>query len=104
MSVAKYEMQAAQAEGVVTLRVSGELDLAVADRFEHDVAHYGTSATVGVDLDLADVDFIDSSGINALLRVRQSVVDGGRTFRLVSVSPIAQRALTLTGLDSLLGV
>jgi len=101
--MAVYEMTVVQSDGVVTLSVSGELDLAVADQFEQEAARYGASATRVVEIDLGDLEFIDSSGMNALVKLRQLLVDGGRTFRIVSVSPIAQRALTLTGLDSVLG-
>src|SRR3954466_233324 len=89
-------------DGVILLSVGGELDVAEARGFQDEVERYAAQATSGVDIDLTELRFIDSSGINALLHARQAIVDGGGRFRIVAASPIAHRLFTLTGLDELL--
>ena len=51
-----------------------------------------------VTLDLSDVDFIDSSGVSMLLKIR-SYLDGmGCRFALANPSPPVVRVLTILGL------
>ena len=102
MQARQYHIDMCHFDGVVTLRVSGELDLADAGRFQDDVRRFTQASPDPVDLDLTQLGFIDSSGMQALLSARQSIVDEGRAFRVVAVSPAAQRLLALTGLDDLL--
>lgn len=53
-------------------------------------------------LDLADVTFIDSAGMRALLIVRESLASSGRALRLRRVTPEVRRLLDLVGLTGLL--
>lgn len=102
MPARHYHIDMCHLDGVMTLRVSGELDLADAGRFQDDVRRLVEASPDPVDLDLTKLGFIDSSGMQALVSARQAIVDEGRAFRVVAVSPAAQRVLALTGLDELL--
>ena len=51
-----------------------------------------------VTLDLSDVDFIDSSGISMLLKIRSYLDDMGCRFVLVNPSAPVVRVLALAGL------
>ncbi|HEY3831613.1 MAG TPA: STAS domain-containing protein [Acidimicrobiia bacterium] len=104
MPACQYHINFRQVDGAVTLEVSGELDLADAVRFQDDVRRYGDVTSGRIDLDLTDVSFLDSSGMQALVNARRSLVDEGREFRVVALSPAAQRVLHLTGLDEVLCV
>lgn len=82
------------------LAVSGELDIAGVEEFlEHGdkLVHSGAAVLT---VDLADVTFIDSSGIGALVRLRTSVRDGQR-LRLDDVPRSVARVLEITGLTDL---
>ena len=52
-------------------------------------------------LDLSAVDFLDSSGLRALLVVQQAVASGGRQVRVVGSTPMIDRLLEITGLEAL---
>jgi anti-anti-sigma factor len=85
-------------EDVLQLRLYGELDLCAADGLS---AHLAELIDAGrrVRLDLAQLDFIDSSGLGAILR---SVLDGRRDgHQLVEVDPNisrqVQRVVDLAG-------
>jgi anti-anti-sigma factor len=53
-------------------------------------------------LDLAEVTFIDSAGMRALLIVRENLATGGRALRLSNVTPEVKRLLDLVGLTGVL--
>ena len=50
-----------------------------------------------VEVDLSGVDFIDSSGLKALLVVHRQLLERGSSLTLVDPSDSAQRLLDLTG-------
>ena len=53
-------------------------------------------------LDLAEVTFIDSAGMRALLIVRENLAATGRALRLANVTPEVKRLLDLVGLTGVL--
>jgi anti-sigma B factor antagonist len=53
---------------------------------------------VHVDLDLAGVDFLDSSGIQCIVHARNLAADYGGRLKVVAVSDPARRVLEVTGL------
>lgn len=85
------------------LRLSGALDLAAVPRFEGTIA----SAFVLADrcrIDLADLRFIDSSGVRALLRARRRATESGATLEIVNACPAVSRVLAEAGVTrALLG-
>lgn len=86
------------ADGVVRIALAGEIDLAVADEL-----HQLLTATAGdhpglpVEVDMARVTFIDSSGIRAFVRARNEVGAAGRGLRLVNTAGMALRVLQVAG-------
>ena len=80
----------------VRMLVRGEIDLADERPLIEEVdAVVGTSADVVVELDLAEVDFIDSSGLRALLLLRRA--HGDRVLLGARSAPV-QRVLEIAGL------
>ena len=88
-------------ENELVLRVSGDLDMASAPQLvasaEQALAEPGRTTLV---LDLAELSFIDSTGIGALVSVRNAAV--ARDGQLVLRAPSAQvrRLLEIASLDS----
>jgi anti-anti-sigma factor len=84
-------------DGGCVMWVEGEFDLAVVDEFlERALAALDRCQTL--ELDLGGVSFIDSSGLGALVRVRQEAAIRGKTMSLVNVSAATHRLLQITGL------
>ena len=77
-----FDIASAQAGGIATVTVAGEIDLTNADALEEAVT--GTTAPAVV-LDLTHVAYLDSSGIRAIDRSRRRLVSETRS--LVIVSP-----------------
>ena len=88
----------------VVVILNGEMDThsarTVTDRLNDAVGDRTPSLVV----DATDLQFLDSSGISELLRLRQRAVDGGGEFRVRSASTSVRRVLEITGLMELLGV
>jgi anti-sigma B factor antagonist len=87
------------AEGAdVILHLVGDLDLTAVDSFRScvDGALDGNDGAVVVDL--GDLDFIDSTGISALLVIRRRLQGQGRELRVANMSAGAARVFELTGL------
>lgn len=88
--------------GQTVITVTGELDLASAERLRAQVASAETGASVV--LDLVAVDFCDSSGLRALLDADLQIrADGGR-LRLAAPGAALLRLFELTGVDGFLSV
>jgi len=79
------------------IRLEGELDLSVADRFQ---ARLNAIATYDVEVlvCLEDCDFIDSSGIAVIVLAHRLMADRGRRLFVCHPSPEVGRILALTGL------
>ncbi|SHN12724.1 STAS domain-containing protein [Actinacidiphila paucisporea] len=83
--------------------LKGELDLTTAAE-----AYVGATALLGghpdLILDLSGVTFCDSTGFNALLRLRRRVLEAGGWLALAAPPAQIGRLLTLTGIDVVFAV
>ena len=84
--------------GVLTVAVSGEVDLASAPDVEQAIADaLRTDGVTTVQVDLSGVRFLDSSGIALLLRGRRDADERAVGYRVTGVRGIAKQVLELTG-------
>jgi anti-sigma B factor antagonist len=80
------------------LRVEGEIDLSVAEEFEQRIEAAAAEKTeVLVYLD--ECDFIDSTGIAAIVRGHRLMASEGRRLVLCNPSGQVSRVLAITGLS-----
>jgi anti-anti-sigma factor len=86
------------ATAIVTVR--GEIDLESSSELTAALA--GLEAPGDVDVDLADVTYIDSSGLRALLTARDAASAAGGRLRVSATSSIVARLIEITGTDELL--
>jgi anti-anti-sigma factor len=87
------------APSTIRVAVVGEIDLATAPTL-HDrlltVLHEQTPAVLVVDL--ADVTFLDCTGIGALVAARNAAISAGAQVRVSHPQPAVRRLLDLAGL------
>jgi anti-sigma B factor antagonist len=89
----------AQSEGPeCVVSVSGELDLAAASSLESELDRVLQSEVTRIVLDLAGLEFIDSTGLSVLVRAQQRAHESGRELGLVNPGQQVERLLSLTGL------
>jgi anti-sigma B factor antagonist len=87
---------------VVAICVSGELDLATADRLQRELERVEASDARSIILDLSGLTFMDSTGIRLLLSAHaRSRADSDR-LTMLRGSAAVQRVLQLTGVADLL--
>jgi anti-sigma B factor antagonist len=79
------------------ISVSGELDLASSPALEEELERVAKSDATVIVVDLAELEFMDSTGLSVLVRAHQRAQDSGRRLGLVNGSQQVQRLLALTG-------
>lgn len=82
------------------LAASGEIDAHTAPALAAAIDAAGPD----VELDLAGVEFVDSSGLRVLIDAHQRLADAGGGLRLVSLSEPVRRLLEISGVSAYLGI
>ncbi len=86
------------------IAVSGELDLSTSGALEEELLRVMDSDVELVVVDLHGLDFMDSTGLSALVKAQQAAVKAGKRFALIRGPQQVQRLLTLTGVADRLEV
>jgi anti-anti-sigma factor len=81
--------------------VSGEIDLETSPELGAVLASLDPPGGE-VDVDLAGVTYIDSTGLRALLTARDAAREGGGSLRVSATSSIVARLIEITGCQDLL--
>ena len=91
------ELRTREGDGQVVVMLRGELDVAEAAQVAASLAVVATSGRTVI-VDLEGLEFIDSSGLAALVRARQHARRAGRDLLLVAPQQQVQRMLAITRL------
>ncbi|OLE28920.1 MAG: hypothetical protein AUG44_06065 [Actinobacteria bacterium 13_1_20CM_3_71_11] len=86
------------------LAVGGDLDLNTAPELLQALTRLVDAGERVVVVDLAGVEFCDSSGLSVLVRVRNRLAGLGGSLALAAPTPIVQRVLEVSGLDEIFGM
>jgi anti-anti-sigma factor len=95
----------ASADGdAFTLLLSGEIDLLTSTQLnrELDMALDRDPPPAALRLELAEVSFMDTTGVAVLLKGRRRAHEVGCRFTVISTSPTIARLFEITGLAGLL--
>src|SRR4051812_15543596 len=84
----------------VRVAVSGDLDLATMPALTGELDTLLHAGFPDVVVDLARVEFVDSTGLRGLLRSGQRALACGARFEVVGGGLAVRRALEVTGLDA----
>lgn len=84
------------------VHVGGEIDMESGPRIEDVMYRQLDDGRVHIEVDLGSVEFMDSSGVHLLLRVRRRALDEGGGLDLLAAGPRVVRLLEVTGLTELL--
>jgi anti-sigma B factor antagonist len=91
----------ASLDGTVLLHLRGELDLGTADRLRHALGQLQAGVT-SIVLELRGLDFMDSSGLAALIAARNDAVRAGRAFRVTGAAGSVRLLLDRTAAGPML--
>ena len=81
----------------VVLHLQGELDTATAAHLRHALSRALSGDATGLVLDLTDLTFVDSTGINLFLSASRHAEDRDRSFALRHPSHMVRKSLRLSG-------
>jgi anti-anti-sigma factor len=88
------------AAGTATVTVHGEVDLDTLDQLSDALAAVSSSAQV--DVDLAEVLYMDSAGLRSLLTAKADIDHLGGRLRVTAASSMVDRLLEIAGVAELL--
>jgi len=91
-------------EGVVTVAVAGELDLATAPLIGDTFHKINGAQPLHVHFDLSGVNFCDAAGLSTFLAADRLLRATGGRLTLIQPSPQIRRLLTITKLDEILAL
>jgi anti-anti-sigma factor len=86
-------------DGLATVAIRGDLDLATADRTADYVTDVIDRHDGPVSADLSGLAFCDACGLGALIRITAYADVAGRRFELTRPSVAVARVMRLTGVD-----
>jgi anti-anti-sigma factor len=99
----KFELVAREEGGSLAVALLGELDMAATFKLEAELERlFARHEFRRLVFDLADLKFVDSAGLGALLAIRDRTQDLGIEFILANPSDPVQRILALSGTGDVL--
>jgi anti-anti-sigma factor len=97
--VGHMEITADSRGGACLLTVSGEIDLSSVNVFIERLFELCADGDQKIVLDMTDVEFVDSTVVNALFAAAPRIRANGGDMAIVAVGTAIQRALDVTGAD-----
>jgi anti-anti-sigma factor len=98
------EITTEQREGQTRVVLAGELDIASAPQFEEGLAAVEGDTPGVLVLDLRGVEFIDSTGLRAVIAADERARSAGRRFVIVRGTAAVERVFSVTQLDQRLEI
>jgi anti-sigma B factor antagonist len=86
----------------VRVAAIGELDLAVAPRFERALREAEADRPRTLVIDLSAIEFLDSTGLNVIVNAYRRAATENRDLIVVEAPPHVQKIFTVTQLDRVL--
>jgi anti-sigma B factor antagonist len=80
-----------------TLTLRGDLDMTTSPRLVATGVRLARAGIRIVELDLSDVELVDSSGLGAIIDLNRRMQDAGGALHTIGLSSAARRILELTG-------
>lgn len=104
LPVPPFEVLRAHSSGDIRLELRGELDMYSAPLLERELSAVQSGDPSGVVLDLAQLTFMDVSGLRAILDAARTARREHRAFVIENPMPHIVRLLELTAIDQTLTV
>jgi anti-anti-sigma factor len=90
-----------QTPELARVSLTGELDIGTVSEL-NGVLQSVIAGERAIEIDLAGLSFIDSSGLRALLLARRAALRDGYELTVTEGTPAVERVLKMTGIDELL--
>jgi anti-sigma B factor antagonist len=100
-AMARFEATTSDGDGRVRVALTGECDLSVSEQLTTTLLDAVRRAPLVV-VDMAQLDFLDSSGVHGLITAHHAARDSGRRLVLVNPTGTVATVLDITGVAGLL--
>ena len=91
-------------DGIELVALAGELDIATAPRVERELGDAFDATRRGLVLDLTDLSYFDSTGINLFAHTSRRAEMLGIKLAVVSPAPHLRRLIDLSGMSNVLAL
>lgn len=98
----QFTAQVNSRNGVASIALRGELDMATVPDLEGHLAPFESDGVSAIMLDMRELTFIDSVALHSLVRARERAKTNGQRLILVGARPSARRLFEITGTEYLL--
>ena len=98
MEIPAFDLVASRTDDAAMVRVIGELDLSTAPRLREVLAELAGDGTIDLTLDLADMAFIDSTGVSVFVSGLKRLREPGGDLALQSPRASTMKVLEISGL------
>jgi anti-sigma B factor antagonist len=98
------EITTEKGEGQTRIALAGELDIASAPQFEEGLITVEANTPGVLVLDLRRVEFIDSTGLRAVIAADERARSAGRRFVIIRGPAAVERVFSVTQLDQRLEI
>jgi len=99
-----FDLITTRTDGDVVVRLIGELDLATAPRLGEELAGLTVGGALHITLDLAELVFIDSTGLSVLVSGLERLRDLGGNLALRSPNASTMKVFEITGLSGVFDI
>ena len=97
--MAELRIESREAGGVTYVTLGGEFDLAGVEQFDSAIGKLEANAPQTLVIDLSELEFMDSSGLRALVMADQRARQRERRLAIVPGPPSVRRVFEITRLD-----
>jgi anti-anti-sigma factor len=97
-----FALETMAIDGVFTVKVSGEIDHATAERVLKACEHGGEAEVSELVLDFGDVEFIDTAGLRTIIEAERRARDSGHRFQILSPRDSVRAVFRVSGAEVLL--
>jgi anti-sigma B factor antagonist len=94
-----FEFETRQRGTAAHVRLVGELDLAEVEALQEELDRLCADGLSELTVDLSELDFLDSTGLHLLIKLRSRCASQELPLKLVPGPPAVQRLFQLTGTD-----
>jgi anti-sigma B factor antagonist len=103
---ASFDAVPGDAEGTWILHAGGEIDVATAPELRRELHQLADRGATSIVVDLADVSFVDSSGLGVLVGMLKRVREDGRGCQLVleHLQQPVRKVFDITGLTEIFSI
>ncbi|MET7451634.1 STAS domain-containing protein [Streptomyces sp. NPDC005574] len=89
--------------GVTVVRVKGDIDFANGASLREALEVCENAAAPRIVVDLSEVPFLDSAGVNIVIETQRAVEEAHGWLRLAAPQPAVARVLTIVSIDQVIG-